>query len=296
MRKSGFCLSILIVLFLSSCATGSYNARKIPPPVWDDIHVQHPDFRFDSVVTRIIIIGEGEDSSHIQALLEQFFEDAPGIQVVKSVNLKSIMGGAMLGYNTSLNTEQAQAVYQGLKVDHILFFETSVSPHSAYRYGGRASAKINLKLVDVVRGETLFFQSSDLGVSFPDVRVYGFSERNEISQGNRRGLLSNAYAPLKYYLYYAFGKAASFLQPVDADLVFYHDPPFGSPAYNAGIREGDKIIAYNGQEVANATQMDFIGRNNPIEQGSTRKVTIKRGNEILELKMEYPAIQPYRFN
>lgn len=293
MRKCGFCLSILVILFLASCVTGGYNTRKIPPPVWDDIYVQHPDFRFDNVLNKIIVIGEGEGSSHIQSLLEQFFEDAPEIQVIEPGNLESIMGGAKLGYDTSFTPEQVQAISQVLHVDHILFFKTGVSPHLAYRYGGKASAEIKMKMVDPVSGEILFSESSNLGVSFPDVRIYGYSERNELSPGNRRGLLSNAYAPLKYYLYYAIGKAVSFLQPVDDNLVFYHDPPFGSPAYNAGIRQGDKIIAYNGNEVANEAEIDFIGRNNPIEQGSTRKVTIKRGSNILELEMEYPVIQPY---
>jgi S1-C subfamily serine protease len=68
---------------------------------------------------------------------------------------------------------------------------------------------------------------------------------------------------------------------------------FNSPAYNAGIIEGDKILEVGGIKVGNIADVENIFENNPPNQGSNIKILIERRGKSIDVELKFPAIPKY---
>jgi hypothetical protein len=268
----------------TSCAITS----EIPPSPFDPIYSNYPKYRIDDVVKKVILIPDGELSNSLQSTVEEFFIRELETEVIEPVNLQSVIGSAILGYNSEITQEQAQAISQILQADHFLFYKTIPPTHESYKFGGRVVARIDFKIVDPISSKVVFSSHSQFVNKVVDPRKYGHSYNTELLEDQKAIVLGYAFDILSYQLRYAFGKASSGWG-LSGDLTVLSVFLEG-PAYNAGIRRGDRIVEYDSIPVNSIAELRHNPHIKDPEQGTTRQVKVNRNNKVLEFKLEYPII------
>lgn len=279
--------SLLIIFFVftvASCATIS----EVPPSQFDPIYASYPKYRIDDVVKKVILIPDGELSNSLQSTVKEFFVRELETEVIEPDNLQSVIGGAILGYNSGITQEQAQAISQILHVDHVVFYKTIPPAHESYKFGGRVVARIDFKIVDPIDGKIVFSSHSQFVNKVVDPRKYGYAYNTELLEDQKVVVLGYAFDILSYQLRYTFGKASSGWG-LSGDLTVLNVFLEG-PAFNAGIRRGDRIVEYDSIPVNSIAELRHNPHIKDPEQGKTKQVKVRRNNKILEFNLEYPVI------
>ena len=100
--------------------------------------------------------------------------------MVEPANLQSVLAGKIIEYHTGIAPADAQALSRMFQIDHVLLFDVEMAPHSAYRFGGKYYAIVNLKIVNTLNGEILFQASRNVGITYDDPHKYGYTQINEL--------------------------------------------------------------------------------------------------------------------
>ncbi len=157
-----------------------FARREVPMKV-DPLTASFPSHRIDDQMRRISIIGSGPDCDEMQSAFTKYFLERTEIKVVEPANLQSVLAGKIIEYHTGIAPSDAQALSRMFQIDHVLLFDVEMAPHSAYRFGGRFYAVINLKIVNTLNGEILFQASRNVGITYDDPRKYGYTQINELN-------------------------------------------------------------------------------------------------------------------
>jgi hypothetical protein len=157
-----------------------FALREVPTK-FDPVTASFPSHRIDDQMGRISIIGSGPNCDQIQSFLTKLFLERTEIKVVEPANLQSVLAGKIIEYHTGIAPADAQALSRMFQIDHVLLFDVEMAPHSAYRFGGRYYALVNLKIVNTLNGEVLFQTSRNFGITCDDPRKYGYPQINELN-------------------------------------------------------------------------------------------------------------------
>jgi len=259
---------LFIVIFSCTPLTQKNDAIEIPKPIWDEnISGSFPPFRIDLPISKISIFGSGYSPDDIKFLLTDIFHyTLLPIKVIEVGNIKSILNGKIIEYETGLTKEESQKIAQMLQVDHLLFFDEKITPHNEYLYGGRFDVVISLKIIRPIDGEIVFQTQSNFGAYLPE-RVQSHWEK--VSREVIKYAELHCMQSIVFTLLYAFGDIhpgfilennVSNVPPIVKNVML------NSPAHNAGIRDGDRIIEVNGKKVENSFQYRKILREDRREK------------------------------
>ncbi len=292
--KARILVILLGVLCLASCAQTlpgnrfggpASNARRVPA-TFEPVYASLPSYRIDNQLERISIIGSGPDYEQMQSGLTKLFTERTEIKVVEPANLQSVLAGKVIEYRTGISPSDAQLLSRMFQIDHLLLFDIEMAPYSAYKFGGRDYAVVNLKIVNTVDGEILFQASRNVGALIDDPRKYGYVVNNEQDAPRLRYA---AFASLAYELRYAINDVViGWVLKPGTNVI--SEVLVGSVADNDGIQKDDAIVRVNGTKVSNESEMNAYIRANRMKQGDEVTFTIERQGKTLEKRVKYPVI------
>ena len=278
-------------LFLTSCAETEH--RMIQQSFDSQIRIDpliltYPKYRIGHLIRKVTIIGFGENKETFTAFLTKYFIDYPlsPIKVIESGNLEAILKGRIIEYSTGLTQEESRAISSMLQVDHIIFFNEKITPHQDYIYGGRCSTQISLKIIDTMSGEVIFQTIKEWGINFPDPRP-NFSY---VSPEPSLRVSNTCMHMIAGELMYAMGEVKIGFLPKEETSNTIGNIMINSPAYKAGIREGDKLIEVSGLNIASFLEYFNSKENRYPKQGDTLLMKIERDGNISEVEVKYPII------
>ena len=264
-------LFLLLALLLSFVACVSSFKQHGSKPNAPQYYASYPRFKIPYSVRKIAIVGTGDYKDDISALLTRMFRDtlSTPVQVVEPRNLESVLGGKMIEYGTGLSTDEAQAISQMLQVDHVLFFD-----NRNRRYGNNSySANYKIKMINTRNGEVVFqsIASGELPLkepSWPLEETVIFELRYALGDAKTGMLLRQDYGTTVWRIL------------------------IDSPAYRAGIREGDKILEIGGIGIRNYGDYARISLKRQISasQGDTLRIKFKRSGKVIDSEMTFPII------
>lgn len=108
------------------------NLPKTPLPEYakpDTPYAVYPTYRIDPSPQRVCIVGTGEGRDDIAWWLTKgLIALEPPIKVIEPGNLEAVLKGKILEDATGLTPDETQALSQMFQVDHILFFQETISP------------------------------------------------------------------------------------------------------------------------------------------------------------------------
>lgn len=287
---------MLFLFVLYSC---SYRRDDIQTEMglgdFDSLYAEYPSKRIKPGINKICILGNNdgvEKDDFLQALFIKLFESMElEIEIVESGSAKSLLDSEMIFRNFKIERWKSEKLANLLQIDHVFIcketsfsrIKTSNNPYYSYI--------IDLKIVDTRNGI----------VSYQDRKQYGVDINNSnesISEETLRQIISklrfNCYYSLVYSLYYAFGDVhpgilfesnVSKSVPVVSGVVLY------SPAYNAGIKIGDKILKINDVSISNPFEFRSVFEKTRPDQGGSTTVTVKRNKQIIDCKLNFPYIE-----
>ncbi|MBC8178647.1 MAG: PDZ domain-containing protein [Deltaproteobacteria bacterium] len=287
--KYRICLTVLCLLFLVSLVSCQNRFQRAQSQIKrDTIHATYPKHRIDNLIKKICIIGTGEGVGHISSRLTELIMKSPSnIEVIESGNLDVVLGGRILEYKTGLTRDEALALSQLIQVDHVLYFDAKTTPYANYKYGGRLSVQIALKIVDTRNGNIIYQLTKVWAMTYPPADRFFWSP---VPDADLYHMLSNLVA---FELCNALGMAnlgVTFKR--DATGAVVYGVFSGSPGERAGLREWDKLVELNGVTIhsyADVKNYRKIGKR--IKQGETVKAKIERDGEILEVELRFPFIR-----
>lgn len=255
----------------------------------DTLFAVYPAYRIYPSPSRVCVFGTGEGKDDITSWLTKgLIELEPPIKVIEPGNLEAVFRGKILEHATGLSPEETQALSQMLQVDYILFFQETISPLEAYRYGGRFFDQVNLKIFNSINGEVVFQTTREHGVTYSDLRQYGgFSHRDpNLVKWARAMCIRQIAFELRYALGYSDAGILFSERPCEVEDVLVN-----SPAHKAGLKKGDKIIAINDMPVSNPQDMKSAIKKFGLDyQGLKPYVTIERNGTTSEIVIELPSI------
>jgi hypothetical protein len=291
----------IVLCLLSTCAAPGSSQRgsqdDVPAPFergsqddvpaqFEPMHAVYPQYRIDHMMSTISIIGSGSGSNDIAVSLTRLFRDKTDIKVIEPGSLQAIFSGKIIEYNTGLNKEEAQVLAQRFQIDHVLFFEVNTAPYQDYMSGGRAYSAVNLKIVDIKNGETIFQCSSNVGARFADPRPYGYTA---IKESGIDSVKAAALALAVHELRYAIGDT---MLGCNFDQMSFKVTAvwLGSVAANADVRVGDVIKSVDGVNVSNASDLLSFLQLHPIKQGDEVSLEVERNGQVLPKTLKFPVI------
>jgi len=266
--KFRICSTVIFLLFfvgLVSCQSRLERAQSQIKR--DTIHATYPKHRIDNLIKKICIIGTGEGVDHISSrLTEQIMRSPSNIEVVEPGNLDAIIGGRILEYKAGLTRDEALALSQLVQVDHMLYFDAKTTPYRDYKYGGSVSVRIALKIVDTRNGNITYQLTKVWSMTYPPADRFFWAP---VPDADLYHALSNL---VSFDLSNAIGLAQdgiAFKRDTAGAVVWATF--IGSPGERAGIREGDKLVEYNGIPIRSFTDARNFWRTTPVKQGETVK-------------------------
>jgi hypothetical protein len=301
MRMMNVLTGCIVLCLLSTCAAPGSSQRvsqgDVPAPLepaaqgdvpapFEAMHAVYPEYRIDNMMSTISIMGSGSGSDDIAASLTKLFRDRTNIKVIEPASLQAIFAGKVIEYSTGLNKDEAQALAQRFQIDHVLFFGVSTAPYQDYRSGGRAYSAVNLKIVDIKNGETIFQCSSNAGARFADPRPYGYTA---VKESGIDAVKAAALALVLHELRYALGDT---MLGCNFDLTSLKVTAvwLGSVAANADIRVGDVIKSVDGVNVSNTSDLLGFLQSHPIKQGDEVSLEVERDGQVLSKTLTFPVI------
>ena len=262
-----------------------FAGREVPTK-FDPVTASFPSHRIDDQMGRISIIGNGPNCDQIQSILTKVFLEKTQVKVVEPANLQSVLAGKIIEYHTGIAPADAQALSRMFQIDHVLLFDVEMAPYSAYRFGGRYYAVINLKIVNTLNGEILFQASRNVGITCDDPRKYGYTQMLELNDPRPAHAAFNT---LAHELRYALGDVSMgcVFKPgtnVITDLLI------GSVADKAGIQKGDVLVSINDTTISSDQDVTALFNKKSIKQGDEVVVKVERGGKVLERTVKFPII------
>ncbi len=252
------------------------------PAAFEPVHAVYPPYRVDTMMSTIGIMG----SEDLTAPLSKLFKDKTDIKVIQPASLQATFAGKVMAYDTGLNKEEAQALSQRFQIDHVLFAKGNTSPYQDYRPGGRAYSAVNLKIVDIKNGETIFQASSNVGARFADPRLYGYTA---VKESAIDPVKAEALALVLHELRYALGDTmlgCNFDQTSLKVTAVWLD----SVAANADVRVGDVVKSVDGVNVSSTGDLLAFLQLHPIMQGDVVGLEVERNGQVLPKTITFPVI------
>jgi len=264
-------------------------------PTYDNLIIaNYPKYRIDDNINVVCLILDTENKSYYESGINNLLILHPNIRLINPENISSIIGSKILEYGTGLTREQSIQLSKLLQVDHIIYISERISPHSDYKFGGRAYIQLDLKIISSIDGEIVFKATGNFGIYYIDPRPYGYSFRSEIDDSTKNHIRSLCWDKyIKFPLMYALGDAADgysvYLNSTIIDSI-----AINSPADKSGMKTGDVIMDIEGFKIDNFSDFNRYylshGLDSPKKQGDIRIIRVKRGSEIIECKIEFPII------
>ncbi len=279
-------LLVFVVCWVFPFQGSPVFARREVPTTLDPVTTVLPSYRIDDQMRKISIVGSGSDSEELQSVLTKLFIEKTDIKVVEPGNLRSVLAGKVIEYRTGIDPADAQTFSRMFQIDHLLLFDVEVAPYSAYRFGGKNYALINLKIVNTTNGEVLFQTSRNVGVRYDDPRKYGYPQ---ISELDTPGLRYGAFLGLLYELRYALGDV-SFGWQLKPGTDVVGTIVVGSAAERSGIQKGDTIVGINDTKISAEQDIFVFMSRNGIKQGDETVVRIERDGKTLEKRVRFSII------
>jgi len=154
-----------------------------------------------------------------------------------------------------------------------------------YKYGGRLSVQIALKIVDTRNGNIIYQLTKVWAMTYPTADRFYWQPQ---PSADLYHVLSNL---VTFELSNALGIAHTGLsfKRDTTDAVIY-GAFSGSPGERAGIREGDKLVEFNAISIHSYADFNNAWKTTPIKQGETVKAKIERDGEVLEVEVKFPFI------
>ena len=197
----------------------------------------------------------------------------PGLVLVEREDLRTILDETGMQYTGQTDDETTVRVGKLSGADSLLTYRLSVSSSS-----GPTSASLDLRLLNVENGTTLFRQITT-ATAILDPSSVGSSWRDQSRQLGARLVVEEAAA-------YGFAALEAAFRDNPLGVVPDHTWPReglklvgllqGSPAYHAGLREGDRIVGYNSRPLRNWAD--------PIALPSL--LTVERNGDQLEINVD----------
>lgn len=284
------CVLLFLMVLVSSCVPmtrSQYPGLQMSAP---PCQANYPNYRIDNEISRIAVVGSGPNADTFAGELTSNLSYNPDITVIEKEKVKALLGGAFPEHSTELSSSQADRLAKMLKLSHILFIQSKISAHEDFKYGGRATAEVQMKIVDSFTGEVLIESSGVADGLYPDPRPYGYIAIDEESND----LFGWAFNCAVFGILYSVGSVHDGTLLVGVSLfdmlrgetgtagsIWAVIP--GSPADKAGIQPNDRIIESSAKGPGDEN----------LQQGKTITGKLQRGQQILDFRIEFPII-PYR--
>ena len=285
--KFKICLTVICLLFFVSLISCQSRIERAQSQIkYDTIHATYPKHRIDNLIKKICIIGTGEGVGHISSRLTELIMKSPSnIEVVEPGNLDAVIGGRILEYKAGLTRDEALALSQLVQVDHVLYFEAKTSPYADYKHGGSLSMRIALKIVNTRTGNITYQLTKIWSKTYPPANRFFWTRVPTVDLYHATSNL------VAFEVSNAFGMARDgLLCKRDKSGAVIWTTLSGSPGEIAGIREGDKLVEFNGVRIRSFTDFKNFWKTTPVKQGETVKAKIERDGEILEVELKFPFI------